>query len=198
MVYSKKGGNLKSLEEIYEELTKPFPASKIRWRIGSRTKDKSRGKLLAYIDARDVMERLDSVVGWAKWEDTYEDTSVGKQTGVRCLLSITLPESPDAKKTSWSETITKCDAAPATQVEDLKGAYSDAFKRAAVKFGIGRDLYDLDGPWVKLKDGKYFDQKDIPRLPDKYYKVEGDPKTKAKKANPPRKSRTKKGDPKKK
>jgi hypothetical protein len=37
-----------------------------------------------------------------------------------------------------------------SDVEAEKGAISDAFKRAAVKWGIGRYLYDLDSPWVDL------------------------------------------------
>src|SRR5690606_35602811 len=42
----------------------------------------------------------------------------------------------------------KSDGAGDTQVEAEKGGISDAFKRAAVKWGIGRYLYDLDAPWV--------------------------------------------------
>ena len=48
---------------IYDELKAPFPGDKIHWRVGARTKDKSKGIPLAYIDARDVMERLDEVLG---------------------------------------------------------------------------------------------------------------------------------------
>jgi hypothetical protein len=32
-----------------------------------------------------------------------------------------------------------------------KGSYSDAFKRAAVKWGVGRYLYALDAPWVDIE-----------------------------------------------
>ena len=32
-----------------------------------------------------------------------------------------------------------------------RAALSDAFKRAAVRWGIGRYLYDLDSPWVALE-----------------------------------------------
>jgi len=37
----------------------------------------------------------------------------------------------------------KYDAAPYTNIEALKGGHSDAFKRAAVHWGVARDLYDL-------------------------------------------------------
>jgi hypothetical protein len=36
-------------------------------------------------------------------------------------------------------------------MEAEKGAISDAFKRAAVMWGIGRYLYDLDSPWVQIE-----------------------------------------------
>jgi hypothetical protein len=55
--------------------------------------------------------------------------------------------------------VRKSDGAGETQVEGEKGAISDALKRAAVKWGIGRYLYDLDSPWVPCEtyqgnDGK--------------------------------------------
>jgi len=49
------------------------------------------------------------------------------------------------------EWIWKADGAGDTDVEAEKGAISDAFKRAAVKWGVGRYLYDLDSPWVALE-----------------------------------------------
>lgn len=54
--------------------------------------------------------------------------------------------------------VTKSDGAGDTQVEGDKGAISDAFKRAAVKFGVGRYLYDMEAVYVKCethKDGKF-------------------------------------------
>lgn len=91
---------------------------------------------LAYIDARDVMERLDSVVGPEHWQDEYTEGPSGR---VFCHLTI--------------HGIRKGDGAGATDVEGAKGAISDAFKRAAVKFGIGRYLYDCKSGWVDLENG---------------------------------------------
>ena len=42
-----------------------------------------------------------------------------------------------------------------TDIEPVKGGLSNAFKRAASMWGIGRYLYDLKNLWVPLKDGKY-------------------------------------------
>ena len=56
------------MKDIFQRLSAPFPPDRVSWRIGSTTKDKTRGMALAYIDARDVMERLDNVVGPALLE----------------------------------------------------------------------------------------------------------------------------------
>jgi hypothetical protein len=47
--------------------------------------------------------------------------------------------------------VTKIDGAEPTQIESIKGAYSDSFKRAAVKWGIGRYLYRLPLVWVPIQ-----------------------------------------------
>lgn len=118
-------------------LKSPFPPGKISWRVGSTTADKKKGMALAYIDARDVMERLDEACGNDGWQDRYEVHG----TKTICYLSI----KTDA---GW---ITKADGAGDTDVEAEKGSLSDSFKRAAVKWGIGRYLYDIESPWVELE-----------------------------------------------
>jgi hypothetical protein len=129
-----------------EKLKEPFPPDCISWRIGSTSRDKSRGLALAYIDARDVMERLDEVCGPANWQDRYEFH--GPRT--ICYLSVRIGD----------EWVTKADGAGDSDVEAEKGSISDALKRAAVKWGIGRYLYDLPAPWVEVetyeKSGKVF------------------------------------------
>ena len=55
----------------------------------------------------------------------------------------------------WGEWVEKSDGAGATAFEGEKGAISDALKRAAVCFGIGRYLYECKAPIIELKDGKY-------------------------------------------
>ena len=116
------------------KLSYPFPPDAIHWRVGSTTKDKSKGMALAYIDARDVMDRLDAVVGPENWSDEYEFH------GARIICRLTVFG------------VSKCDGAGETDIESEKGGISDAFKRAGVKWGIGRYLYRLDSPWVPLKD----------------------------------------------
>ena len=51
------------LSDLFDKLAEPFPPDAISWRVGSTTQDKSKGMALAFIDARDVMDRLDLVCG---------------------------------------------------------------------------------------------------------------------------------------
>lgn len=118
-----------------EELKKPFPVGNIKWRIGQKNKDKTRAMMLCYIDARDVMDRLDEVCG-LDWSDEYKEVS-GR---IVCTIRI--------------GAYSRSDGAGDTDFEGEKGGLSDAFKRAAVKWGIGRYLYNAReyNTWVNCKD----------------------------------------------
>lgn len=118
----------------------PFPVKALSWRVGSTSKDKSKGMMLAYIDARDVMKRLDQVCGFDGWRDEYREV----QGRIVCRLWLRIE-----KEWTWRE-----DGAGDTDTEGQKGGLSDAFKRAAVKWGVGRYLYDLPSPWVALNEYK--------------------------------------------
>lgn len=119
------------------DLRKTFPPSEIEWRVGSTNSEKTSGLALAYLTARHVMDRLDEVCGSENWQDRYEFHG----TRTICYLSIRIG-------TEW---ITKADGAGDSDVEAEKGAISDALKRAAVKWGIGRYLYDLGNIWVDVE-----------------------------------------------
>lgn len=139
------------MNDIAAKLSAPFQAHQIHWRLGSTNQSRVRketgnqnalptkGIPLAYLDARDVMERLDEVVGPFNWQVRYPFTGC-------CELSIKDPET--------GEWVTKANGAGVTDIEAEKGQYSDAFKRAGVMFGIGRYLYDLPNTWVDLVNGK--------------------------------------------
>lgn len=129
-------------EQILEALKEPFPPEKVRWRIGKGGQGEEK-PVLAYIDARDVMERLDDVVGTENWQDEYRETPSGR---VLCQLGLCLNLPGDGE--TRPEWIYKSDGAGSTGFEGEKGGISDAFKRAAVKWGIGRYLYDVKAPWV--------------------------------------------------
>ncbi|MBY0458467.1 MAG: hypothetical protein K2V38_14100 [Gemmataceae bacterium] len=95
---------------------------------------------MAYIDARLIQDRLDDVLGVENWKDTYDCLPDGS---VVCKLKCKIGD-------RW---ITKTDVGSPSEQPDqgdrLKAAFSDALKRAAVKFGIGRYLYRLTAVWVE-------------------------------------------------
>lgn len=119
--------------EKISELAQPFDPSQVHWRAQAVANGKALA--LAYIDARDVMDRLDAICGPENWQDRYEETPKGR---VLCTLSINIGG-------HW---VNKADGAGNTDVEGDKGAVSDALKRAAVKWGIARYLYSLGNIWV--------------------------------------------------
>ncbi len=128
-------------QEIFDNLCAPFPTENIEWRIGSTTKDKTKGMALAYINARSVMDRLDTVCGPGNWQCRYPHAN-GKTV---CEIGIRI------RREDGHEWIWKSDGAGDTDFGAAKGALSDAFKRAAVRWGVGRYLYDIDAPWVALE-----------------------------------------------
>lgn len=111
------------MADILKELKRPFDPKLVKWRVGGG------GKKLAYIDSRDVMKRLDEVCGVDGWQAKY----IPIDNGFICELSIRID----------GEWVTKSNAAGYTKIESVKGGASDALKRAAVLFGVGRYLYYL-------------------------------------------------------
>ena len=125
------------MTDIFAKLAAPFKPSDIDWRVGSTNAEKTKGMALAYIDARVVMDRLDAAVGPSGWACRYY-IAEGKTV---CELSLKCD----------GEWVTKSDGAGNSDFEAEKGALSDAFKRAAVRWGIGRYLYDIASPWVPIE-----------------------------------------------
>ncbi len=125
--------------DILEQLKYPFDVKVIHWRVGATNREKTKGIALAYVDARDVMKRLDMVLG-ANWQCRYSHN--GPQ-GTICDIGIKLD----------GEWVWRADGAGETDYEGTKGGMSDAFKRAAVRWGVGRYLYYLPNEWVDLAPG---------------------------------------------
>lgn len=136
--------NLKDLKQ-----TIPY-----KWRVQSFSKFKPSASCVAYIDSRAVMDLLDEVVGVQNWQDDYK-TIDGK---LFAGIGINVNE----------EWIWKWDTGTESNIEKEKGQVSDAFKRAAVHFGIGRFLYSLDIKYVKANEIKSKDN--YPHVVDDYGK----------------------------
>lgn len=142
------------MDDIYTKLAEPFSSTDLEWRAGAVNEDKTKALALAYITSRAVMDRLDRVVGPANWRDEYKP---GPDGGLICGLSLRVE----------GEWITKWDGAENTLFEEVKGGLSGAFKRAAVKWGIGRYLYRLPNVWVPCEaQGKSISLKSTPPLPE--------------------------------
>lgn len=140
-----------SAEAMLQALKNPFDKRFVKYRVGATSKDKKKGIALFYIDSREVQKRLDDVCGMDGWQSKFYPTD----KGVVCELSIRMPDG------SW---ITKSDGGVYTEkVTPFKGGCSDAFKRAAVQFGIGRYLYYIPNQWYPLNEYKTFETE--PQLP---------------------------------
>lgn len=139
---------VRTAKQIMMMLASPFDEAAISWRVGATNKEKTKGIALAYIDARDVMRRLDQVMG-IYWQCRYPFDGC-------CEIGLKID----------GEWVWRSNGAGETDVEGEKGKFSDAFKRAAVLWGIGRYLYYLDNTWVAIKEqGRSYVLAEKPKLP---------------------------------
>ena len=120
---------MKTFKEIQQELKKEIP---YKWRVQSFSKHKPQATCVAYIDSRDVQDVLDK---YCNWSDRYYS--------VNGMLFCEITIYADGIEYKRS------DAGSESNVEAQKGQSSDAFKRAAVKFGIGRFLYSKKMVYLK-------------------------------------------------
>jgi hypothetical protein len=136
--------------DIWSALSAPLPPGVISWRQDGRpvTRDgRHIARFVAYIEANTVRERLDAVVP-GEWDLTLE------------LLPTLAGLDEDANQGP-------CSFKARLQIlgviredvgtgKDYKQAATDAFKRAAVRFGIAHELYAYEQNWVQMDgDGKY-------------------------------------------
>lgn len=120
---------MSTFKQIQEELKKEIP---YKWRVQSFSKHKPQATCVAYIDSRDVQDVLDK---HCIWSDRYYS--------VNGMLFCEITIHADGIEYKRS------DAGSESNVEAQKGQSSDAFKRAAVKFGIGRFLYSKKMVYLK-------------------------------------------------
>lgn len=128
-------------QQIGAALAAPFSPESVEWRPQGKGGAGARAQVLPYVDARAVQDRLDAVCGVGGWAFELEPLVVdaGELRVARGRLTI--------------HGVTKDDVGTASNWEPSKGCASDALKRAAVVWGIGRHLYRLPEVWVTL-DGQ--------------------------------------------
>lgn len=114
------------MESKLNKLKKTIP---FKWRVQSAIPKNAPKQviLIPYVDARDVAEHLDTIIGSDKWCDEYYEV----KGNLFCRIGIKIGD----------EWVYKSDVGKASNQDKEKGESSDAFKRAAVKWGINRDAY---------------------------------------------------------
>src|SRR5687767_6623583 len=134
--------------DVWAKLAAPVSPAAISWRQDGKVTardGKYFARFVAYIEANTVRDRLDTVVP-GEWDLTLE------------LLPAALGEDADGAQCSFKARlqilgVIREDVGTG---RDYKQASTDAFKRAAVRFGIGNELYDYEQNWVEMDgDGKY-------------------------------------------
>jgi hypothetical protein len=145
---------LSDVASITRALSAPFNETEVKFK--PQAVKGNRALALAYVDVRAIMDRLDNVLGVENWQDHYQ---LLPDNSVMCRLRLRIGD-------RW---ITKADVGGPSEQPDggdrLKAAFSDALKRAAVKFGIGRYLYRLPQQWADY-DAQKRQFSAPPRLPD--------------------------------
>lgn len=126
-----------SSDALFKRLAAPFPYHDIDWRVQNTTEDNTKGRAVPYLRFQAIADRLDDVVGPMNWENEYVSGPCG---GVVCRLSLRIE----------GEWLRKSNGADNTSFEPVKGGLTDAFKRAAVMWNIGRYLYNCPSMEVEL------------------------------------------------
>lgn len=129
----------------FKRLSDFFAAEDVEWKPITISKKTNKGLAAAYITNRAIMDRLDNVAGPENWRNEFTS---GPGGGILCGISIRIG-------TEW---VTKWDGAENTDIEPVKGGLSNAMRRAAVQWGIGRYLYDLPQQWVPVDERGRFIQ----------------------------------------
>jgi hypothetical protein len=152
------------VNEIVAALEVPFDASQIEWRVMNTTKgtQPARGQVVPYADQRAYTDRLNTLLTPAGWTRRYtihtsanfersKDQKIAAKVLVTCELTIFGLGSHSATGEEWAD-----DPNAGTSAE------TQAFKRSASCFGLGRYLYYFTGTWVDLDERKR--PKSVPQL----------------------------------
>ena len=152
--------------QIQAALRKPFAPEDLEWRLQQTFEEKMRGIAVPYVTNRAIQNRLDEAVGPENWYNDYKPWhGAGKKEAQLCGIAIYF---------EGRGFITKWDGAEDSDIEPVKGGLSDSMKRAAVQWGIGRVLYNMDTVWVNIeKRGKthVIKESERPKLDNEYLKM---------------------------
>lgn len=125
-------------QQDLEKLREPFPEDEIDWKVqrsGVKGNDPW-AMVVPFVDARAIMKRLDDVAGAENWQTKLIPTA----NGMLCELSLRID----------GEWVGKMDGSDETDYEPFKGGISKALVRAAVHWGIGRELYNRPNVFARF------------------------------------------------
>lgn len=145
---------MSKLNELIKDLSQPLP---YEWRVQSFNRDKTKAICTSFIDARTVQVVLDEmcVKHGCTWDVDYKDVC----GVIFCGITLTCPEGKWDSITRWDAgNRIEEDTQDKMYMQGGKSAASDAFKRAAVMFGIGRFLYDIAPMVLPAANGSVIDE----------------------------------------
>ena len=152
--------------DIWARLAAPLPAGVVSWhqdgKIAARD-GRYFARFVAYIDANTVRERLDGVVPgeWDLTLDLLPSLPATDEEGNLCSFKARLQILGVIREDVGTG-------------RDYKSAATDAFKRAAVRFGVAHELYAYEQNWVQMDgDGRYAKPLEDPQTA--YVRRYGDP-----------------------
>ena len=139
------------VQDVWAQLAAPLPQTAISWRQDGRPVQrdgKFYARFVAYVDANTVRERLDSVVP-GEWNLTLDLLPPMPH------IDDQLPEPPVCAFKARLQILGVVREDVGTG-KDYKSAATDAFKRAAVRFGVANELYSYEQNWVRVDgDGRF-------------------------------------------
>jgi hypothetical protein len=135
-----------------------FKVQAVRWSGRGEDRNATAAQVVAYIDARTVIARLNLLFPGAWRADTEAlplEMRLTRRNTDGTLTAIRLTDQGEVKADDtlyYRCRLAIGDAAfeDVGAGDDPKAAYSDAIKRAAVRAGIGESLYAMDSPWLRV------------------------------------------------
>ena len=149
-------------KRFFEELEKPFPIEDVSVRVGMKRKDGTAALPLFYLQAEAVRKRFDLTceMEGATWSYDFQivaspsdhvATNIDSKTlAVKATITVFKENLSVSRSSIGEETFAN------ENTEVYKSAETDAFKRAAARFGVGGYLRQLEKMWFPLNEKGYF------------------------------------------
>jgi len=149
-------------KKFFDELEKPFPIEDVSVRVGMKRKDGTAALPLFYLQAEAVRKRFDLTceMEGATWSYDFQivaspsdhvATNIDSKTlAVKATITVFKENLSVSRSSIGEETFAN------ENTEVYKSAETDAFKRAAARFGVGGYLRQLEKMWFPLNEKGYF------------------------------------------